>query len=219
VLPGGPGHSHQSVRDISAVGSVPHLVMAEPSLEEEVHALLDYFVNLSSESAYLRLVSVKWPVPFRYPSGQQVRPGRGWLVRDGDDLVVFGYGPWLLSNAWHAAVELEKTTGVTTRLINLPWLNRVESSWLAQIIGTRRAVMTLDNHYVHGGQGAMIAAAVAELGLSPAARVTRIGLTALPECGTNDEVLAHHGLDVASFTNAFRAAAEKQPRQGVSQLA
>jgi transketolase len=219
VLPGGPGHSHQSVRDISALGSVPRLLMAEPSLEEEVHALLDYVVTTSGESAYLRLVSVKWPVPFRYPSGQQVWPGKGWVVREGDDLVVFGYGPWLLSNAWHAAEQLEHTTGMTTRLINLPWLNRVDPSWLAQAIGTSRAVMTLDNHYVHGGQGHMIAAAVAELGLDPAARVTRIGITELPECGTNDEVLAHHGLDVASLANAFRAAARRQPRQGVSQLA
>ena len=33
LLPGGPGHSHQSVRDISALAAVPGLVMAEPSAE------------------------------------------------------------------------------------------------------------------------------------------------------------------------------------------
>jgi len=27
----------------------------------------------------------------------------------------------------------------------------------------------------------------------------RIGVTELPECGTNEEVLAHHGLDVAGL--------------------
>jgi transketolase len=63
--------------------------------------------------------------------------------------------------------------------------------------------VTLDNHYVRGGQGDMIAAAVAELGLQPGARVTRVGVTELPECGANDEVLAHHGLDVAGLVNAF----------------
>ena len=65
--------------------------------------------------------------------------------------------------------------------------------------------MTLDNHYVHGGQGEMIAAAIAALGLEPAPRVMRIGVTALPECGTNDEVLAHHGLDVAGLVASFAA--------------
>src|SRR6185503_9677966 len=89
LLPGGPGHSHQSVRDISALAAVPNLVMAEPAVEAEVHALLDY------------------------PAGQRVQPGRGWVVRDGRDLVVVGYGPWLLSNAWHAADDLERTAGLT----------------------------------------------------------------------------------------------------------
>lgn len=208
LLPGGPGHSHQSVRDIAALASVPYLLMAEPALEAEVDALLEYLVSVADESAYLRLVSVKWPVPFRYPEAQPLRPGTGWIVREGDDLVVFGYGPWLLSNAWHAAEELEQTTGMTTRLVNLPWLNRINRAWLAEAIGGRRAVVTLDNHYVRGGQGEMIAAAIAGLPLDPAPLVTPIGVTSLPECGTNDEVLAHHELDVASLVRAFRTAVD-----------
>jgi transketolase len=212
LLPGGPGHSHQSVRDISALASVPNLLMAEPAVEAEVHSLFDYLVGTAQQSAYLRLVSVKWPVPFEYPAGQRVQPGRGWVVRDGRDLVVVGYGPWLLSNAWHAAAELERTTGVTTRLINLPWLNRIDSGWLREAIGNRRAVVLLDNHYVQGGQGEMVAAAIAELGFEPACAVTRVGVTELPECGTNDEVLEYHHLDIASMVEAFRAAvASRRP--------
>jgi transketolase len=206
LLPGGPGHSHQSVRDIGALGSVPKLLLAEPSVEDEVHALLEYLVNTASESSYLRLVSVKWPVPFRYPVDQHLQPGRGWVVRDGADLVVIGYGPWLLSNAWYAAEELQKSFGVTTRLINLPWLNRVDLAWLREAIGDCRVVQLMDNHYVRGGQGEMLAAAIAELGLDPVASVARVGVTQLPECGTNDEVLAYHGLDVASLVDAFREA-------------
>ena len=219
LLPGGPGHSHQSVRDIGAIGSVPNLLMAEPSVEDEVHALFEYLVDTAAESSYLRIVSVKWPVPFGYPAGQRVQPGRGWVVRDGRDLVVFGYGPWLLSNAWHSAEDLQKSFGITTRLINLPWLNRVDPAWLREVVGDRRATLLLDNHYVRGGQGEMLAAAVAELGLEPAASVTRVGVTELPECGTNDEVLAYHGLDVASLVKAFRAAAGRHRPGTVSQLA
>jgi transketolase len=77
----------------------------------------------------------------------------------------------------------------------------------------------LDNHYVRGGQGEMLAAAVAELGLDPVASVMRLGVTTLPQCGTNDEVLAYHGLDVASLVKAFRAAAGRHRPGTVSQLA
>ena len=206
LLPGGPGHSHQSVRDISALGGCPNLVLVEPSSEAEVDALFSHLVNEQAESAYLRLVSVKWPLPFDYPEGQRVEQGKGWIARDGSDAVVFAYGPWLLSNAYEAAREIEAATGVGIRLVNLPWLNRVDRVWLKQVIGSCRSIVAVDNHYVHGGQGEMIAAAVAELGLEPAARVTRLGVTELPECGTNDEVLAYHALDVPSLVRTFKLA-------------
>ena len=76
LLPGGPGHSHQSVRDISALAAVPGLVMAEPTVEAEVAPLYDHLLE-RPESAYLRLVSVKWPMPFAYPAGHTPRGGAG----------------------------------------------------------------------------------------------------------------------------------------------
>ena len=72
------------------------------------------------------------------------------------------------------------------------------------MIGDCRTVITLDNHYVHGGQGEMLAAAIAELGLSRMVRVSRVGVTELPECGTNDEVLAYHHLDIPGLVEQFR---------------
>jgi transketolase len=206
LLPGGPGHSHQSVRDISALGAIPNLLLVEPSSEAEVEAIYDHLVNRISESAYLRLVSVKWPLPFRYPHGTPIEVGRGWVVRDGGDAVAFGYGPWLLSNALEAADEIEQATGVSIRLVNLPWLNRVDAAWLRDVIGFCRSIVTLDNHYLHGGQGEMLSASIAALGLEPGVRVTSVGVTELPECGTNDEVLAYHGLDVSGLVRSLRQA-------------
>jgi len=204
LLPAGPGHSHQSVRDISALRGVPNLTLVEPALEAEVPALLDYAVNRAADSVYLRLVSVKWPMPFGYPAHHRVEPGRGWVVREGTDAVVFGYGPWLLANAFEAAEEIERSTGASVRLVNLPWLNRVDTQWLREVIGGRRHILTLDNHFLKGGQGEMLATAVAELSLEPTPHVVRVGVMALPECGTNDEVLAHHRLDVASLVRHMR---------------
>ena len=218
LLPGGPGHSHQSVRDIAALGSVPNLLMAEPALEAEVRALFDYFVNIDGGSAYVRLVSVKWPVPFGYPADQRIERGKGWVVREGSDVVVFGYGPWLLTNAWQAAEQLERAAGVRTRLINLPFLNYVDPGWLRDAIGTTRLVVTLDNHYLHGGQGMMIAAAIAALELEPSVAVSSVGVSELPKCGTNDEVLAYHGLDVSSVAGIIQSMVEKRRRHVVSQF-
>ena len=72
------------------------------------------------------------------------------------------------------------------------------------LLGVQRVAQRQLNLALRGGQGEMVAAAVAALGLEPAVAVTSIGVTGLPECGTNDEVLAHHKLDVASLVKSMR---------------
>jgi transketolase len=213
LLPGGPGHSHQSVRDISALAAVPGLVMAEPSAEAEVQPLLEALAG-GAGSGYLRLVSVKWPLPYAYPAGHLAEVGTGWTARAGSDGVVFAYGPWLVSNACQAAEDVEAATGASLAVVVLPWLNRVDEAWLRTAIGARRTVITLDNHYVQGGQGEMVAAAIARLSLQPSPSVTSLGVTSLPECGTNDEVLQYHGLDIASLAQRFRVALEPSATPG-----
>ena len=52
----------------------------------------------------------------------------------------------------------------------------------------------------------MLAAAIAGLGLAAPVRVTRVGVTELPECGTNDEVLAYHRLDVDGLLEQMKSA-------------
>jgi len=63
-------------------------------------------------------------------------------------------------------------------------------------------VFTLDDHYVDGGQGQMILARLAERGALGRAR--RLGVTAIPVCGRNEEVLRHHRLDAASLADEIR---------------
>jgi transketolase len=192
------------VRDISALAAVPRLILVEPCAESEVRQVGDFCLNRTVESSYIRLVSLGWPLPFALPADSRLELGRGVVVREGRDAVVFGYGPWLLANAFEAAERLERDHGLNLTLVNLPWLNRVDAAGLRQTIGQTRRVITLDNHYVHGGQGEMIAAHIGEMGLS-GVQVTPIGVTELPECGANDEVLRYHRLDADGLAQAFAA--------------
>jgi transketolase len=204
LLPGAPGHSHQCVRDISALAAVPGLVLLEPSCEREVELAVDYCFERAATSCYLRLVSVPCQVPYEIPSGHRLEEGRGVVLRSDTDAVLFGYGPVLLPEAWHAAEILQERHGVSLEIVNLPWLNRVDRSWLAAAIGGRRRVFTVDNHYLTGGQGEMLAAAIAELGLGVPVR--RFGVSEIPACGQNDEVLCAHGLDAESLATAIAEA-------------
>lgn len=206
LLPGGPGHSHQSVRDISALAAVPGLELLEPASEAEVTQAVAYCLEGTASSCYLRLVSIPCRVPYRLPAEYRLDRGRGVRLTEGDDAVLVGYGPVMLAQAHDAAVLLRERHGFGLRVVNLPWLNLVDDAWLAAELDGADRLFTLDDHYVAGGQGEMLAARVAELGRSDL-QVRRFGVRDIPACGQNDEVLRAHRLDGESLAQDILAAA------------
>ncbi len=204
LLPAGPGHSHQSVRDISALAAVPNLVLLEPATEAEVSRALVWATETTRSSVWLRLVSVPYDVPFELPD-TELEEGRGVEVLSGDDAVFIGSGPIMLTEAWHAAETLRKEHGLAVGVIAVPWQNRIDAAWLLSSLGARAHVFTLDNHYVVGGQGQLVGATVATLGLKNSPRVHNIGVESVPVCGRNPEVLRHHGLDRSSLVERARS--------------
>ncbi|WP_022662585.1 transketolase family protein [Paucidesulfovibrio longus] len=204
ILPGGPGHSHQSVRDIALMSCVPGMTCVEPCCEAETEMALEWAVQANPGSTYIRLVSIPCPKSFELPAGYRLTPGKGAVLREGkaDAPLVFAYGPVLTEQACRAADQLA-AQGIDATVVNLPWLSGVDEQWLREIVGTRDNVLTLDNHLLKGGQGEMLAATAARLGLG--ARFHCLGLTGKPACGRNDEVLAHHGLDANGIAGRVRA--------------
>lgn len=198
LVPGGPGHSHQSVRDISALAAMPDMVLVEPSCEREVAMAVRYLVDECGSSGYLRLVSIPCEIPYELPQQYRFARGRGVALTEGDDAVLFAYGPVMLSEAFKAS-HILRGRGIGLRVVNLPWLNRFDVAWLADVVSGCDVVVTLDNHYVIGGQGEMLLAAMARAGLLDGRRAKQIGVRDIPRCGRNDEVLKAHGLDAESI--------------------
>lgn len=210
ILPSGPGHSHQSVRDISALGAIPGLVLAQPCCVAEVAPLVQYALRDTADSVYLRLESVPVEVPFDLPADYRPQVGRGVALTEGKDVVLFAYGAVMCALAVKTAHMLSTRHGLGVRVIALPWLNRLDGDWLEKTIDGARAIITLDNHYVANGQGAMIGAVLAERAIT-AARLTRIGIDDVPRCGTSDEVLTAHQLDAESLAERIHAVVPEKP--------
>lgn len=199
VVPGGPGHSHQAVRDIAALNGIPDFEMLEPSCEQEVAMIVDYCFNHAKQSSYIRLVSIPCDIPYQLPKNYRLEVGKGVVLRQGSDVVIFAYGPILLAEAWKAAENLDQR-GIKIRLVNLPWLNKIDLEWLISTVSGCRAVLTLDNHQIAGGQGERITA-----GLSFAANsipILQKGIHSIPAYGTNEEVLQAHSLNAAAIEAA-----------------
>ena len=211
VLPGGPGHSHQSVRDIALFASVPGMAAIEPASEAEAELAVRWALRKAEGPVYIRLVSVPWELGFDWPGQERREPGRGTVLREGADGAFVGTGPVLLSQAW-AACDLLAGRGLSFGLIALPWLKDVDGAWLAEV-APDGPLLLLDNHYAVGGQGDAVLAALASSAPAAAARARKLAVSELPACGTNDEVLAAHGLDAASLADAAaRLVAEPSAR-------
>lgn len=201
VLPGGPGHSHQSVRDVALMATVPGMVVVEPCLDAELTPLLAYLAgDAVTSSGYLRLVTVPIEVPFSLPESYTPQRGRGWTLREGAGLLVLGAGPVALSSLYRASDRLSREHGLDISLIAMPWLNEVDQGWFQGVLEGHSHVVTVENHLVVGGLGANVRAA---LDAFPGHEFTAIGLTSFPVCGQNDEVLSHHGLDSDSLADTL----------------
>jgi transketolase len=202
VIPAGPGHSHQSVREISALGGVPGMVMVEPCCPEEVGPLLEWCVEKHDGPSFLRLASMPYVTDAKLPKGYTPSKGKGYVVREGRDGVIVAAGMLAIAEALNAAAMLADD-GKAFAVISLPWLNVIDAAWIADVAARYPVIVTLDNHYRQGGLGQMVLAAVSAHA-SARPRCLSLGLDDVPPSGRTDEVLADIGLDGAGIARSVR---------------
>jgi transketolase len=191
------------VREISAIGGIPGLVMVAPSCPAEVKPLFDWCIDTHDGPSFMRLVSIPVAIPYALPSDYAPAVGRGVTLTAEADAVLIGSGPTLLTQAVNAAKALAGD-GIGLQVVNLPWLNRIDGDWLAALVKGKRLLVTLDDHYLTGGQGEMVlaAAAAARSGIA----TLQLGLSTVPPSGESNEVLARVGLDSAAIAEKIRTA-------------
>lgn len=198
LIPAGPGKSHQSTRDISLLGALPNCLIIQPCNAAETRMAVEYCVKEARDTCVLRLVIGPSPRIISLPSGYTLTLGRGVALVDGSDAVMFAYGPVMLHEALLAA-DILKERRFTLKVVNMPWLNRIDPQWLRETIGACQTVYVLDDHSPIGGLGdSLLNALVADRVLGTR-RFTKLGVEGYPACGTPHEVLEYHGVNGASL--------------------
>ncbi|MFQ5416733.1 MAG: transketolase C-terminal domain-containing protein, partial [Myxococcota bacterium] len=194
LIPAGPGQSHQSLRDISLFGAFPDVIVIEPCNGVETRKALEWCIDSATGSCMIRLVISPSPRTIELPEDHRWSPGMGCVLRDGDDAVLFAYGPVMLHEALVAAETLAGR-GVSLRVVDLPWLNRLDSAWFEQAVGGLEAIFVLDDHSDFGGLGDRLLNATAASEILRGRPLVKFAIEGHPACGTPAEVLRHHGLD------------------------
>jgi transketolase len=195
LIPAGPGKSHQSIRDVSLLAALPNMTVVQPANSEETRALLRWAVEDAEENVALRLVIGPSPRSIELPGIAETQ-GRGTVLREGSDAVLFAYGPVML----HEALTAAETLGAHVQVVNMPWLNRVDSEWLAELVEPFTEIFVVEDHAPVGALGDSLRRHL------DGRAVTVFGIEGWPACGTPAEALRVHGLDGASLADSIALA-------------
>jgi transketolase len=213
LIPAGPGKSHQSVRDISLFGALPNCVILEPGSGLETKRALEWCVDEAKDICMMRLAISPSPRIITLPPDYRFAFGRGTVLHPGTDAVLFAYGPVMLHEALLAAETL-KEKGFSLKVVNMPWLNRVDLKWLEETVHGCGAIFVVDNHSPYGGLGDSLLNAAMGADTLRKKRIIKFAVEDYPACGTPQEALSYHQMDGTSLSHRIlreTAATRKSP--------
>ena len=216
MIPAGPGKSHQSVRDISLLGAIPNVTIIQPCNGEETKWATEYCVNETNENCVMRLVIGPSPEKIQLPKSYEFKVGVGVGLTEGNDAILFSYGPVMLHEALVASDYLKKI-GFGLKVVNMPWLNKIDKEWLKKVVNDQKKIFVLEDHSAVGGLGDKLLNALAETGDVNGKEFFNLGLKEYPECGAPLEVLEFHKLDGKSLAQRISGIEDIETKKEIKQ--
>ncbi len=209
LIPAGPGKSHQSLRDISLFAALPNCTILQPCNAEETRMAVEYSVEEAKENVALRLIIGPSPRRIQLPRDYKLTFGKGVALTEGQDAILFAYGPVMLHEALLAG-ELLAERGVGLKVVNLPWLNRVDVKWLEAMIQPYGLIFVLEDHHPAGALADHLLEVLvgSKSQLLKSRRLIQFAVEGWPACGTPQEALQYHRLDGASLAERILEASD-----------
>lgn len=199
LLPAGPGSSHQSVRDITAMSCMYDMKLIEPMNAKQVSAALDWAVNKNPGSTYLRLTSVPY-VPLSAGDAEiDLIEGQGIIMNEGSRLTIVTSGPIMSKQVMMVAEKFKVEKGLRVQVIVTPWLNSIDTAWYKEVLQDSTNIAIVENHYTENGLGSYIISHLSQDRVLDGKATRMIGVNEKPKCGQQEEILKYHKLDVESI--------------------
>jgi 1-deoxy-D-xylulose-5-phosphate synthase len=170
---GADGPTHQGLYDIAYLRCIPNMVLMAPKDEAEFQRMIVTGVEYTDG-----------PIALRYPRGsglgvplmeegwEALPIGKAEILRQGDDLLLLGYGT-MVHPAMQAA-EILSEHGVEATVINGRFAKPLDTELIHPLAKQIGRVVTLEEGCVMGGFGSAIAESLLDAGI--AVPVTRIGV-------------------------------------------
>ncbi len=191
-LVGEDGPTHHGVFDISIFLSVPNVRFGAPRNCSILEIMLERALDFETGPTLLRYPRGEEPSVI-FPDPGAVEPGKGQLLREGEDVLLVGVGV-MASHCMEAAELLEKS-GISAAVYDPVWLKPAPADELKRLASGGKPVVVVEEGSVAGGFGCMV-----DFILDGTSRVLRIGVPDdFQPHGRRADLLVEIGLDPESI--------------------
>jgi transketolase len=196
---GEDGPSQMALEDLALMRGVPTCTVLYPADGMSAERLMA-IAAATPGPVYVRTTRPKTPIIYG-PTETFVVGGSKTLRRSAEDAVTVVAAGVTLFEALKAHDDLARD-GIAIRVIDAYSVQPIDRDGLIDA-GTATAgrVITVEDHYAHGGLGDAVSEAVWDRGF----RVHRLAVREVPRSGTPDELLDRYGISARAIVSAVKA--------------
>ena len=153
---GALGPTHHAIEDLAWLRAIANLTIIVPADHVETEQAVREAARFQGP-VFLRLS--RMPVPAVHEAGYRFQIGRAVCLREGRDVTLIANG--IMVSRALAAAELLAGQGVAARVLNLATLQPLDREAIVQAAAETGAIVTAEEHTIHGGLGSAVAEVVA----------------------------------------------------------
>ncbi|MGE4232567.1 MAG: transketolase family protein [Bacteriovoracia bacterium] len=200
---GDDGHSQMGLEDVSLMRGIPGMSVYQPCDEIEARQIVKHLVE-NKGPAYLRLT--RQALESVHDGKYQFKNGSIDVLSRGKKIAIFASGAAVQEVI--KARELLKKDGIDPTIVNIPSLKPLDAKQVLEIASTHTQIFSVEDHYITGGLGSILAEIVATSRDAMGTKLTRLGVQDIPgESGDPLELYEKFGF---SSSKIYQAVANQQ---------
>lgn len=201
--------THFCLEDLAITRALPHFVVLAPADSIETYKAVRAAYAWDGP-VYIRLGRAETPQV--YHGDYDFRIGKAVQLAEGGDAAVIAAGVQMVPGALEA-VEALGREGVHARVLNLHTVKPLDCEAVAQAAAETGAVVTVEDHNVHGGLGGAVAEVLMQEAPVP---IERVGVpdTFCEKVADQEKMLPFYGMDPSSIAAAVRRVIERKNDRG-----
>jgi transketolase len=202
---GALGSTHHSLHDLAALRAINNIEIVVPADNAEARWAVQA-AAAAGHPVYLRFG--KAPLYDLHDASCAYKPGKSITLREGTDLAFIATGEAVV-HALLAAGELAARDGISCTVISVPTIRPLDKEAILRAARCG-ALITVEEHMIHGGLGEACAAVLLEADVA-----TRLKIVGIPDeytvTGSQADIFRHYGISMEGLAGTARALLQKAP--------